>query len=532
MGVALSVLFVLWFASGIVMIYWSFPGVSARDRRERAPALNPAQIKLTPDEAYAVLTLDQPAGQAQLTSFDGRPVYRFDGGRGGRRGSSRVGAAMVYADDGTVQTKVDDAMIDRAASAWAGRPISEAKKESIEEVDQWTVGGQLRALRPLYKYSFKDGQQIYISGRNADVVQYTTRESRFWAYLGAIPHWLYFTSLRKHQPQWFRFVVWTSGLGAVASLLGIVIAVWMLSSSKRYHYAGALTRIPYRGWKRWHTYIGLVFGAVSLTWVFSGMLSMGPFDFLERLAGARSPVNGEAKGDAAAKEKGSRAKGGGGPAIDIANAVRGEGQLDLSAYSAKSPNVAIASLKGDFQAKELEFSIFDSEPQYIATDAAGHTRIIPVNGAPKEELDREQIMAMLRESARSNLAELRLMDEYDAYYRDRLREKPLPVIYIRMNDEASTRYYIDPKTGRTVGTYSSRDWVNRWLYHGLHSLDFPWLYNHRPLWDVVVITLMLGGTALSITSLILTWKVLQRKLIATLPIRFRTSQSSVSEDLS
>ena len=51
------------------------------------------------------------------------------------------------------------------------------------------------------------------------------------------------------------------------------------------------------------------------------------------------------------------------------------------------------------------------------------------------------------------------MDQYDAYYLDRLREKPLPVIYARMNDEAKTRTYIDPKTGRTVGTYSTRNWV-------------------------------------------------------------------------
>jgi hypothetical protein len=54
--------------------------------------------------------------------------------------------------------------------------------------------------------------------------------------------------------------------------------------------------------------------------------------------------------------------------------------------------------------------------------------------------------------------------------------------------------------------------VNRWLYHGLHSLDFPWLYKYRPLWDVVVISLMLGGTALCVTSLVLTWRVLARKI--------------------
>jgi hypothetical protein len=52
------------------------------------------------------------------------------------------------------------------------------------------------------------------------------------------------------------------------------------------------------------------------------------------------------------------------------------------------------------------------------------------------------------------------------------------------------------------------------LYNGLHSLDFPWLYNYRPLWDIVVITLMLGGTALCVTSLVMTYRVLARKAVA------------------
>jgi hypothetical protein len=86
------------------------------------------------------------------------------------------------------------------------------------------------------------------------------------------------------------------------------------------------------------------------------------------------------------------------------------------------------------------------------------------------------------------------------------------VIYARLNDADGTRYYIDPKTARVAGQYSARGWVNRWLYHGLHSLDFPWLYKYRPLWDIVVLTLMIGGTALCVTSLVLSWRVLKRKL--------------------
>lgn len=513
-GVALSLIFLLWFASGIVMMYWSFPEVSARDRRERAPVLNPSQIKLSPEEAYAKLELDQPAGGVELTNFDGRPVYRFGGnggGRGGRRGGG--GTAMVYADDGTIQTDIDDAMIDRAASAWAGKPLSEAQKMSVEEVDQWTVGSQLRTLRPLYKYTFHDGQQVYISGRDAEVKQFTTTESRFWSYLGAIPHWLYFTPLRKHQPEWSQFVIWSSGIGTAAALLGMIVAIWMLSPKKRYRQAGAPTSIPYRGWKRWHTIIGLVFGAVTATWAFSGMLSMGTFPWVEWLAGTSRDDNAKAKG---------------GRGVNIANVLRGKERFQLSAYSAKPPRDALSSL-GDFQPKELEFSMFAGEPQYIAMDSAGHTRIIPLNAEPKEEFDRERIMSMVQQAAGSNLAELRVIDQYDAYYLDRLREKPLPVIYARMNDESKTRTYIDPKTGRTVGTYSARNWVNRWLYHGLHSMDFPWLYNYRPLWDIVVISLMLGGTALCVTSLLLAWRVLKKKVIAMLGAS--AHRPSINEDL-
>src|SRR5207253_8851370 len=109
-------------------------------------------------------------------------------------------------------------------------------------------------------------------------------------------------------------------------------------------------------------------------------------------------------------------------------------------------------------------------------------------------------------------ADIIVLGRYDMYYLDRRRARPLPVILARMHDADQTRYYIDPATARVVSTYSSRSWVNRWLYHALHSLDFPWLYNYRPLWDIVVITFMVGGTSLCVTSLILAWRVLGRKL--------------------
>src|SRR5258707_1223704 len=89
MGVALSLIFLMWFSSGIVMMYWSFPEVSARDRLERWPLLNAATVKLSPAQAFAVLQRGNPPSQVLLNSFDGRPVYRFRSGRA---------ESVVYAD--------------------------------------------------------------------------------------------------------------------------------------------------------------------------------------------------------------------------------------------------------------------------------------------------------------------------------------------------------------------------------------------------------------------------------------------------
>jgi len=96
---------------------------------------------------------------------------------------------------------------------------------------------------------------------------------------------------------------------------------------------------------------------------------------------------------------------------------------------------------------------------------------------------------------------------------------------------SGTRFYVDPKTARVVQTYNPGNWITRWLYNGLHSLNFPWLYNYRPLWDFVVITLMLGGTALCVTSLVLAWRVLGRKLGRLVSSRPAVRDNALSEDL-
>ena len=140
------------------------------------------------------------------------------------------------------------------------------------------VGSALRDLRPLWKYSWPNGEELYI-GESGEVLQYTTPSSRLAAYVSAVPHWLYFTSLRKHQPFWIRFATYSAFVGTAGAIIGVVVGVWLYSPAKKYRFAGAPSRIPYRGWKRWHTVFGLVFGVATITWTFSGSLAPGAHMF-------------------------------------------------------------------------------------------------------------------------------------------------------------------------------------------------------------------------------------------------------------
>ncbi len=494
MGVFFCLLFLSWFASGMVMMYWQYPQVSTDDRLSRAPALDASRIHLSPPQAYARLGADGAPAGAQLVTFDGRPAYRFRFGLGD--------LSIVYAGDGQIQEDFPPELTLRIASAWTGQPPGAAKEQDNTEADQWTVSEEFAELRPLRKYSWPDGQQVYVSTVTGDVVQYTTRASRLAAWFGAIPHWLYFTPLRKHGQRWSRVVIGASGLGTAAALLGITIGLWMYSPSKTYCYAGAPAGFPYHGQKRWHAILGLLFGLFACSWAFSGMLSMDPFPKLQEGA-----VDG--------------------PDARLAAALREAPPLE--GFAAKPPQEALAEAEASFGSavKELELTSCAGEPAYLAAFAPNQTRVIPVRGRPAAEFDRDRIIAALQKAARPfALTQVRLVTEYEAYYLDRNNQLPLPVIFVQLNDPARSMYYVDPKTARIVQGYNSNSRWNRWFYHGLHSLNLPWLYKHRPAWDIAVILLLVGGASLSVTALLLAWNVLWRKLAPWAAPRGSTAESS------
>ena len=144
--------------------------------------------------------------------------------------------------------------------------------------DQWTVDGSHRRDSPLFRFVWLDPRKpvLYISSHTGAAVQLTTGRQRFWNWLGAIPHWIYFTALRERPHLWTAVVVWAAALGSFLTLMGVYIGFLQYSRSRpRRQWS------PYRGFLIWHHVPGLAFGLLALSWVLSGLVSMNPWGFLD-----------------------------------------------------------------------------------------------------------------------------------------------------------------------------------------------------------------------------------------------------------
>ena len=474
MGVFFCVLFCAWFLSGIVLMYWDFPVVSAQDRLAKAPALDASRILLSPRQAFDKLEAGEAPTQVRIATLDGRPVYRFR-----FRGSQ----LSVFADNGELLDVIPVARASRIAAAWSGQSAVTATMEAITEPDQWTVFPEVRREKPYWRATWPNGEEVYVSQRSGEVAQHTTRASRRGAYLGAIPHWLYFTALRQNTPAWRLVIIWLSGGGILMNLLGLIVGTWLYSPSKRYRFPDGASHIPYAGQKRWHTILGLIFGLFAMTWVMSGMFSMNPLSW--------SP-------DSAPEAP--------------ADVLRGP-QWSADAFAGESPREALAKVAGELRVKELSLTHAAGEAVYLARETPLRSRVIPIDGDSFEQFPPGRVLQRMVQAARPHgLTQGRVVTEYEPYYIDRHARKPLPVLFVRLDDAEQSIYYIDLKTAQVVESYDARSRWNRWLYHGLHSMDLPWLYRNRPAWDLTVLTLMLGGTALCVTSLVIGWRRMRSKI--------------------
>jgi len=335
----------------------------------------------------------------------------------------------------------------------------------------------------------------------------TTASGRFWGYLSAVLHWLYFTPLRRHAAFWNSFVVWSSLIGTIMCGMGIAIGIWRLSLSGRFRLKRVPSHSPYAGWMKWHHYTGLVVGFFACMWAFSGALSLTPFPFLR-----------------------------GSPATRAYREAATGGPIDLTPLTVERVSASAATVGQSFTPRELDFFQFQGEPYFVAYVPPSASESAPwrnadIAAATNLNIDREHVLvSALRPDAGTfatfekermwDVAKAAMpgvpmqdavwLNEYDAYYYSQQGLRPLPVLRIRYADPQQTWLYLDPQHGVIASRLERASRWNRWLYHGFHSLDFPFMYYKRPLWDIVVVLLSLGGIAMSVTSAWPAWRRLAR----------------------
>jgi hypothetical protein len=495
LGILFSLLFFVWFVSGIAMMYARMPRLSAEERLQRAALLDLRGARVAP--AAIAADLSPTPERLRVGMLGERPVFRFlSGGRW----------TTVFADTGE---RVEEMTAQQALAVARQFAPSHARTMEaagrIVEPDQWTL--QVRGLLPAQQIRFGDGldTHLYVSEQSGEPILTTTRRGRWLGYASAVLHWMYFTPLRRNGALWVELIIWTSIAGVLLCVTGLAWGAWRFSARSIYRLRGIpYTHSPYAGMMKWHHYAGLFFGLVTLTWVFSGLLSMEPWDWVPGTA--PSPAQRDALS--------------GGP-------------LRWEALTLERLTAAAATLQSVVQVKEIELLQFRGELVAEAFDAPPAATVVRAAlgdpgavVAPRIALPHAMVRVAapergvftafdrgeLEDAVRAAMPGVAVDDAvwltgYDSYYYGRsgcaaepCLAPPLPVLRVKFRDEAATWLYADPTRGAIARKEERLTRLNRWLYHGLHSLDFPWLYYRRPLWDIVVIALSLGGCLVSVTS--------------------------------
>ncbi|KQN69146.1 peptidase [Duganella sp. Leaf61] len=496
-GIAMCALMALWFVSGMVMLFVGYPKLTPA---ERLAALPPLAAGCCIEPAQALARSHRPAvvQAITLTSIAGRAHYQLleQDGR----------TTQVDAATGALAPKPDAQAAVAAARMF--KPGAPARYAGLVEEDRWTHSRGLNLHRPLHVVELDDdaATRVYVSSATGQVMLDAPRAERYWNFAGAWLHWLYMLRQQNTDPVWTWTLIGLSAVGVLSAVTGMVNGVQRWRFNGRYK-SGA--RTPYREFAmRWHHVLGLAFGLVLCTWMFSGLMSMNPLGVFN----ARG-----AKPDAAAMQGGTPAS------VRLAQPVA---------------QVLALLQTQSFKPRELEWRVLGGEPFIVARDGHNGTRIVAAgsHGLPPtmhcdsrisatcgdaltvtKQWEPARLEAVARKLLPYPVRSFEMVTAPDAYYYQRGdasmyggNERRLPALRVVFDDPGHTWVYLDAATGQVALSIDSTQRVGRWLFNFLHSWDVPALLS--PAWAriAVLIALSAGGLLLSATAVVIAVRRLRR----------------------
>lgn len=454
MGVVLCLFFACWFISGAVLIYHPFPSLSQSDRLAGSSPVDLTKITISPKEAVR-LSGGLEWDRLRIIDLEERPVYVFHG----------VDSNILVLDalNGRIVHSMQSNAAGRIAEKFSGTPVS--KIEGPLNYDQWIVPNRYDPYRPFFRVNLKNEDKtiLYVSKQTGEILQKTESKQRAWNYLGAIVHWIYPTILRKNWVLWDQVVWWLSLFGVLTTVAGGVLGVANFSGSNKQNGS------PYKGWLRFHHYLGLCAGIFVLTWIFSGWLSMDH----GRIFSKPNPEPGQIK------------------------------KFRSITIQQTTETISLEALKTLDSYPEIEILAMGGKSFVMASNQMEKKLFKPLNPkklSPAIISDSEIIDAVQGAWPGAGLQGAENLAESDFY--GNLREGSLPPNTLRvvLDDPVKTWVHIDKDSGQILSVMDRSRRQYRWLFNGLHSLDIPGLANRRPAWDILILTLLAIGFLFSVTS--------------------------------
>ena len=472
LGIAVCLMFAMWFATGSVLSFVPFPSLSPDERIARSKPVDMKGLRVEPNSALAAAG-HQFIENARLINVQGQPRYVLS-----LRGRP---ALSVSAETGQTLPFLSSSAARAIAVEFSGHAVGAV--QGPFDYDQWIVHGAYDAYRPFYKISVRDtaGTELYVSARTGEVLQRTRRSERAWNYIGAVAHWINPTFLRKNYASW-REVIWVLSLsGVVLASAGIFLGVVRYLNWKRQRRSGLS---PFRGLLRWHHSIGLFVGVLVLSWVLTGWLGLDGIVFFS---------NDQ-------------------PTAEQIERMRG---LSLEDAAQAFP-VSVLTQLGT--ARQIEFTALAGRPLlWVRNQAALSSRIVSIAPGMSSVRTDTQIpddwlsSAVHRIWPQLRVVKLDHIDSTDAYS---LRVSPFPSTTRRLvlNDESETWVHMDAASGEVISIMDTSRRVHRWLVDGPHTFDFPLLNAAGPLWHVLLLLATTAGFLFSCTGVVLAARRLRKLL--------------------
>ena len=472
LGIALCLMFAMWFATGSVLSFVPFPALSADERIARSEPLDMKRLGVDFNIALAAVGT-RPIERARLISVQGEPRYVLS--------LRNQPAVSISAQTGQTLPQVSSSTARAIAAEFSGHEIGAIRGPF--DYDQWTVHGAYDAYRPFYKLSARDaaGTELYVSARTGEVLQWTRRNERAWNYIGAVAHWINPTFLRKHYAPW-REVIWILSLsGVVFASAGLFLGVIRYLNWKRQRRSGLS---PFRGLLRWHHSIGLFAGLLVLSWILTGWLGLDGIVFFSD----DQPT--------AAQIERMRA-------VSLTDAARA------------FPVSVLAQLGAP---REIEFTALAGRPLLLLRDRSpGSARVLSiVPGMSGVRTDTQVPDGWLSSAIQGAWPAVRVVrvehiDSSDAYS---LRVRPFPPTARRfvLDGTPETWVHMDAATGQVISIMDTSRRIHRWLVDGPHTFDFPLLNEAGPLWHVLLLMATTAGFLFSCTGVVLAFRRLRKSL--------------------